>query len=238
VVVHTAAVSQVDYCEQNPAESDAVNFESVKNLAYLSQCRNFRLVFLSSDFVFYGDRGHYNETDIPLPLSRYGQQKFNSEKYLMHNCRQHSIVRTSLVYGYLHRMSRSNIILMIKDRLEQKQGLRIVNDQFRSPTLAEDLASGILEIIRQNRTGIYHLSGRNFLSVYDFAKIVATSFGLDSDLISPVSTQSLNEAARRPSLTGLVIDKARKDLGYLPVTVEEGIKIVADQIRATEQSSS
>ncbi len=116
VVIHTAALSQVDYCELNPGESARINFQSVENLAYLSRLFPFHLVFISSDFVFSGERGHYRETDFPMPLSTYGHDKFKAEKCILHNCPVHTIIRTSLVYGYLPRMARSNLLVFGRNR--------------------------------------------------------------------------------------------------------------------------
>ncbi len=233
VVVHTAALSQVDYCETHPEEAERTNYHSVKNLVYLSQCLPFHLVFLSSDFVFRGDRGHYSETDIPFPLTLYGQNKFNAEKYIMNHCPVHTIIRTSLVYGYLPRLSRSNLFVLVKEKLEKNQPLRIVSDQFRTPTLAEDLSAGILNVIKHKRTGIYHLAGKDFLSVYDFSLRIARYFGYDENLITPVSTSTLKEAAQRPAITGLVIDKAGIDLGYHPLGLDDGIRLVAGQMQTS-----
>ncbi len=231
VVVHLAALSQPDQCEMNHAESEKINYHSVKNLAWLSEKYHFHLVFLSSDFVFAGDRGHYSETDIPLPVCAYGHHKFNAEKHLMNSCRSHTIIRTSLVYGYSPQLVRSNLFTKVAGSLSISQPLQIVTDQFRSPTLAEDLANGILSCITRVRKGIYHLAGKDFLSVYDFAVRIARHLGYDTSLIQPVKTERLNEPARRPPVTGLDISKARKDLDYNPGSLQEGIRIVAEQIK-------
>ncbi len=229
VVIHTAALSQADYCEQNPGESARINFRSVQNLVYLSQLYPFHLIFLSSDFVFPGDRGHYCETDIPVPLSVYGHHKFNAEKCILHNSPFHAVVRTSLVYGWLPRMSRPNLFIHARNSLKNASPLNIVSDQFRSPTLAEDLARGIIEIVRQKKTGIYHLAGKDFISVYDFVIHIARHYGYDESLVKPVLTHELNEPAKRPQVTGLTIEKAKKDFGYMPVSLDEGIRYAASQ---------
>ncbi len=126
--------------------------------------------------------------------------------------------------------ARPNIVVFASDKLRQSQPLHMVSDQFRSPTLAEDLARGVLRSVKDRKTGIFHLSGKNVLSVYDFTLHVARQFGYDESLVTPVKTSDLHEPARRPARTGLVIDKARAELGYVPVSVEEGVRIVASQM--------
>ena len=127
-------------------------------------------------------------------------------------------------------MSRSNIVLWAKSALEKRQKLTIVNDQFRSPTLAEDLAKGCILIAEKEAEGIYHLSGKDTMSIVELVRRVAKYYNLDQSFIEEISSASLNQAAKRPPRTGFVIDKAVAELGYNPVSFEQGIRFLETQL--------
>jgi dTDP-4-dehydrorhamnose reductase len=128
-------------------------------------------------------------------------------------------------------MSRSNIVLWVKNSLEQGKSIQVVNDQWRTPTLAEDLAMGCYLAAIKKAKGIYNISGKDFLSPYDIAIQTAEFFRLDKSLIKPTDSSQFKQPARRPLTTGFIIDKARKELGYEPHSFKEGIQLLASQIR-------
>jgi len=136
-----------------------------------------------------------------------------------------------LVYGITSDMSRSNIVLWVKNNLEQGKTIQVVNDQWRTPTLAEDLAVGCYLAAKKKAQGIYHISGKDFLSPYDIAIKTAEFFKLDKSLITPTDSSLFKQPARRPLTTGFIIDKARKELGYEPHSFDEGIAMLASQIK-------
>jgi len=129
-------------------------------------------------------------------------------------------------------MSRSNIVLWAKDALSKGQKINVVDDQFRSPTLAEDLADGCMLIAEKGATGIYHLSGPNTMSILELVYSVADFWKLDKSLITPSKSNTLNQAAKRPPRTGFDISKARKELGYAPHSFVDGLKILDAQLVA------
>jgi dTDP-4-dehydrorhamnose reductase len=129
-------------------------------------------------------------------------------------------------------MSRSNIILWVKGSLEAGKSIKVVNDQWRTPTLAEDLAAGCILIVKQKAEGIFNISGKDFLNPYQMAVMTADYFGLDTSLIEEVDGTLFKQTARRPPRTGFVLDKPIKELGYAPRSFEEGIAILAEQLAA------
>jgi dTDP-4-dehydrorhamnose reductase len=131
-------------------------------------------------------------------------------------------------------MSRSNIVLWVKESLEQGKAIQVVNDQWRTPTLAEDLAMGCYLATKKKATGVYNIAGKDFLSPYDIAVHTAAFFNLDQTLIKKTDSSQFKQAARRPPITGFIIEKARKDLGYEPHSFVEGIQVLAEQIKAPE----
>jgi dTDP-4-dehydrorhamnose reductase len=233
-VINTAAMTDVDGCESKPAECHKMNVDAVEYLiaALKEQTNNPQFIHLSTDFIFDGKSGPYRETDIPYPpKSIYSESKFVSEKLVKDSGIKWAIIRTVLVYGLVDNMSRSNIVLVAKNNLAKGKKMNVVDDQFRTPTLAEDLAEGCALAALKDATGIYHISGKDFMSILDLFNRVADFWKLDKSLISPVNTATLAQAAQRPLRTGFILDKAMNDLGYHPHSFEEGLAVVDQQLR-------
>jgi dTDP-4-dehydrorhamnose reductase len=230
LVIHTAAMTNVDECELNPEACRIQNVEAVKNVIAASEKCGAHLIHLSTDFIFDGEDGPYDETASPNPISIYGQSKLDAENLVMAASCPWSIVRTVLVYGIAPGLSRSNIILWVKASLEQGKEIQVVDDQFRTPTLAEDLAAGCLLIAEKKATGIFNISGKDFLTPYEMAIQTADYFGLNKNLIKKASAATFSQAAKRPPRTGFIITKAEQILGYQPHSFNEGIAILSRQI--------
>ena len=230
-IIHTAAMTNVDQCE---GEKDLCWTMNVKAVEYLVEsCEKHQIFFchLSTDFVFDGSSGPYSEEDSPSPISFYGWSKYAAEEVVKRSKCPWSIVRTVLVYGITNDMSRSNIILWVKNSLEQQKAIRVVTDQFRTPTLVEDLAMGCYLVVNQKAQGIFHVSGKDFLTPYEMAVRTADFFGLDKSLISQVDANNFTQPAKRPARTGFVLNRAVSVLGYNSVSFEEGIGILAGQMK-------
>jgi dTDP-4-dehydrorhamnose reductase len=234
-IIHTAAMTNVDTCQVEKKLAHALNVEAVKTLVAVCETMNIQLIHLSTDFVFDGEQGPYEESAEPNPLSYYGQTKVEAEELVKNSHCRWSIIRTILVYGIVKDMSRSNIVLWAKNALEKAAPLNVVNDQWRMPTLAEDLASACLAAVEKEVTGIYHISGKDMMSVSELVGRVADYFNLDKSLITEISSSTLNQSAARPKRTGFILDKAIRDLNYQPHSFEEGIEILEQQIATASQ---
>ena len=231
VLINSAAMTNVDACESFQEDCIALNVDGVKNLVAACENHNTHLIHISTDFVFDGKAGPYSENDQPNPLSFYGQSKYDSELIVSNSSlSKWSIARTIIIYGIVENMSKSNIVLWAKSALESGSELKIVDDQFRSPTYADDLAKGCLLIAEKEKNGIYHLSGKESMSILELVYRVADFYGLDKSTISPVKSESLNQAAKRPPVTGFVLDKANKELGYYPISFNDGLKLLTKEI--------
>lgn len=227
VVIHTAAMTQVDTCETDPEACLRINVKGTENILRACEKSKSHIIHLSSDFVFDGTAGPYREEDAPNPLSVYGKSKQVSEEIVRSGSTPWTIIRTILVYGYSHALrSRSNLILWVKNSLNEGKTLRVVTDHYRMPTLGEDLAWACLQAALKKKTGLYHVSGRDFMSIYEAAQRTAAYFGLDIVKIVPINSSMLKEAARRPGKTGFLLEKASRELGYNPRSFEEGLEIV------------
>ncbi|MGA0557570.1 SDR family oxidoreductase [Larkinella sp. VNQ87] len=231
VIIHTAAMTNVDQCE---SEKEACWAQNVKAVEYLVEACRAHEVFLehvSTDFIFDGSAGPYDEEAPANPISFYGWSKYAAEKVVIHSGIQWAIARTVLVYGIAHDMSRTNIILWVKKSLEEGKTIKVVTDQWRTPTLAEDLALGCWLIADQEAEGIFNISGKDFLTPYEMAIKTADYFQLDKSLITQADSSTFTQPARRPPRTGFILDKPRRVLGYEPKSFEEGIAVLAAQIR-------
>ena len=233
-VINCAAMTNVDYCEENQDSCWEINVKAVENLAKSCEVSKSHLLHLSTDFVFDGKSGPYNENDKPNPLHFYAKSKLKSEEIVKKIMTNWTIARTIIIYGITDNMSRSNIVLWAKKEIENGNTINVVNDQLRSPTLAEDLAKGCISIIDKSAFGLYHLSGPKTYSILDLVHKVADFYNLDKSLILPVTSASLNQPATRPLSTGFDITKAKKDLDFNPVNFLEGIKIMDQQIKNHE----
>ena len=231
VIIHTAAMTNVDECELNNEACYQQNVLAVQYLCNTAEKRNIHFIHLSTDFIFDGLQGPYNEEALPNPLSYYAESKVKAEELVMKMKSAWSIVRTILVYGVIDHGSRSNVVLWVKNNLEQKKNINVVNDQFRTPTLAEDLAEGCILIADKRAIGIYNIAGPDFMSIYELALVVAEFFNLDQSLIHPSTSELVKQPAKRPAKTGLLIDKAIKNLGYHPHSFKDSLRLVADQLK-------
>jgi dTDP-4-dehydrorhamnose reductase len=225
-IIHTAAMTNVDACEADQAGCDALNVDAVRLLAEAADQRNCHFVHVSTDFIFDGEAGPYSEEALPAPLSYYGHSKLKGEEIVRSACRDWAILRTVLVYGRVADMSRSNIVLWARQALAFGKPFRVVNDQWRTPTLAEDLAMGCRLAELHHAQGIFHISGDELMSISELVRRVAAHYGYDAAQMEEVSSDTLNQAARRPPRTGFVIDKARRVLAYNPHSFEEGLQLL------------
>ncbi|RYY97097.1 MAG: SDR family oxidoreductase [Chitinophagaceae bacterium] len=179
-------------------------------------------VFLSTDFVFDGEKGNYREDDAAAPVNYYGKTKLQGEALVREYGPAWSIVRTVLVYG-APRLNRDNLLTMVAKALKEGRELKIFNDQVRTPTYVADLVHGLATIVERGATGTWHLSGEDLRTPYDMALETARHLGLDERLITPVTEHSFAQPARRPPVTGFDISKARRELGYTATPFEEGL---------------
>ena len=231
-IIHTAAMTNVDACEAERAKCYALNVQSVKNLVDVCGRRDIQLVHLSTDFIFDGENGPYTEEAEPNPLSYYGETKLESELILKNSSCRWAILRTIIVYGVVNDMSRSNIVLWAKGALEKGEPIHVVNDQWRMPTLAEDLAACCLLAVKKNASGVFNASGKDLMSILEIVERVADHYGLNKSLIKAISAESLNQVAKRPKKTGFILDKAILELGYSPHSFEEGMAIMDKQLKS------
>lgn len=223
VVVHAGAMSNVDECEQNQWQAYVTNVEGTVTMLLNAEEHKSFFVFVSTDFIFDGEEGMYKEDDIPNPVNFYGKTKLEAEEAVNEYEYDWAIVRTILVYGKPI-TGKANILTVVKEKLEKGEEYSVVNDQVRTPTFVEDLAAGIISVIERKAKEIYHLSGEDVLTPFEMACKVADYLGLNKSLIKKVTAADFSQPAKRPPKTGFVIEKAKRELDFHPVSFEEGLR--------------
>jgi dTDP-4-dehydrorhamnose reductase len=223
IIVHAGAMSKPDDCEINKPEAFRTNVEGTINLLQAAEKYKCFFIFLSTDFVFDGINGMYSENDTPGPVNYYGLSKLLAEKEVKAYKNGWAIVRTVLVYGK-PTTGKKNLLTIIKEKLENGEEYKVVSDQIRTPTYVEDLAAGIVSIVEKKAEGVFHISGEDILTPYDMACKTADFLKLDKTLLKQANADNFNQPARRPLKTGFIIEKAKKVLGFNPISFEEGLK--------------
>lgn len=230
-IIHTAAMTNVDTCESQKELAHELNVAAVETLIQVCKEFDVQLIHLSTDFIFDGANGPYDEVAPACPLSYYGQTKLAAENAIIAAGGKWAILRTIIVYGIVSDMSRSNIVLWAKGALEKGEPINVVNDQWRMPTLAEDLADCCLLAVSKNAQGVYNASGKDMMSISELVGKVADYWNLDKSLIKEISAATLNQSAKRPVRTGFILDKTIRDLGYQPRSFQEGLAILDEQLK-------
>ncbi len=228
-VFHTAALTNVDACEREENKAWDINVVGTDNLVHACQSFPCKFIHLSTDYIYNGKNGPYDENDQPDPLSIYGKTKLESEKIVRNRLDDYLIVRTMILYGYFPGV-RKNFVTWLIEELEKGKELRIVTDQYGTPTLADDCAKALLTLYKKNGRGVYHIAGRDLINRYDFARKVVDIFKFKDSLILPIKTNQLSQDAPRPLNSGLKIDKIRREFGISLSSVQEGIELVKKQL--------
>jgi dTDP-4-dehydrorhamnose reductase len=223
VIVHCGAMSKPDECEQNREAAFRTNLTGTLYLLEQAAQLNGYFIFLSTDFVFSGEKAVYKEEDETGPVNYYGETKLLAEEAVRKHRHDWAIVRTALVYGKPF-LGRHNILTNSASALRKGERLNIFNDQVRTPTYVEDLAGAIVSLIERKATRVYHISGADIRTPYQMAVAVADHLGLDATLITKVTEKDFQQPARRPPRTVFDISKAKKELGYEPVSFDEGLR--------------
>ena len=224
VVIHAAALSNVDKCEKDRDLARKVNIDGTRYITEASEQNNAFLVYVSTDYVFSGEKGMYKETDEPTPINHYGLTKLEAEKIVMASTTKWCIARPSVIYGSTPAARKINFALWVINQLKNKKAIKIITDQWVSPTLNTNLAEMILEIIEEKLTGIYHLAGATPINRYKFAKLIAETFELDEAGVCPSRSNEMNWLAKRPKNTSLNVEKASNILDNKPLKIKEAIK--------------
>jgi dTDP-4-dehydrorhamnose reductase len=223
IIIHTAALTNVDLCEEKPEAAMLVNSEATGRIAGAASQIGAYMVYLSTDYVFDGITGSYGEEDRPNPINHYGQSKLLGEQLLRESGARHCIVRTSVVYGW-GRERTPNFGTWVLSNLRSNQPVSALVDQFVSPTLNSSLAEMLLEVAQRRFDGVLHLAGNRRIDRFNFAVRIAQTFHLNPDLVTPVKKNMMEWKAKRPSDSSLNVEKARNLLNRKPLNLDEALE--------------
>jgi dTDP-4-dehydrorhamnose reductase len=231
VVIHTASETNVDKCETERERAWKINVEGTRNIAAACAETEAKLICISTDYVFDGEKGLYLEEDAPNPIDFYGLTKLEGERQATKRVKNCAILRTSVLYG--SHPWKQDFVTWVVTKLKQGQEITVVDDHFNSPTLAENLAETALEIAALDLQGIFHTSGCERISRYDFARKAAEAFKLDSSLIKPIKMNELKAwIAKRPRDSSLSTKKIQQQLKTRPLSINEGLSKLKEEMKA------
>ncbi len=222
-VVHADTLTYVDKCELNKELAWKVNVEGTKNIVEAAKNAGSFVIYISTDYVFSGAKGNYKETDTPGPINYYGLTKLKSEE-LVKTQAEYFIARPSVIYGSTPAAGKVNFALWLIETLRKGEHVKIITDQWNTPTLNTNLAEMTLEVVERKLTGIFHLCGATRVSRFEFAQLIAEEFDLDKNLIDPVLSSQFTWPAKRPMDSSLDTSKAQQTLEHKPMMMKEALK--------------
>lgn len=230
VIVNAAAFTNVDLAETEKEVAYKINATAVGYLADAAKVFNAKLVHISTDYVFDGKNGGYSEESLPAPISYYGKTKLAGENLVKSKLEDYAIIRTQILYGFGRNVKR-NFVLWVVEKLAGRETIRIVDDQFGNPTLADELAFAILKVCQKNAVGLYHVAGLENISRYEFARKVAEVFGLDFSPVKKVRSDELAQPAKRPLNSSFICLKAQTELGVNMPAVSDSLFQMKQQMK-------
>lgn len=241
-VVHAASLTDVDKCETDKTLSWKTNVEGTKHITNAAKASKAFLVYISTDYVFNGETGHYKEIDSPDPINYYGLTKLKAEEHVKETMDEYCIARPSVIYGARAASGKTNFALWILDKLNRNEHAKVVTNQWNSPTLNTNLAAMTIEIIKRKLTGIFHLSGATRISRYEFAKQIAQTFNLNENLIVPSTLAAFSSearalwAAKRPKDSSLDTSKTQQTLRTKPLHIHEALQQFKQELTKNKEN--
>jgi len=229
VVINTAAYTNVDLSEKERETAWKINVKGVEYLAEACRTIDAKIIHISTDYIFNGLNGPYDENAKADPLGYYGRTKLASENALKIGAVIYSVIRTNVLYGIVS--SRPDFVGWVINSLSDNKPIKVVYDQINNPTFVENLVQGINKIIEFDKYGLYNIGGKDFLNRFEFAMLIAEYFSLDKNLISPITTAELKQPAKRPLKSGLITIKAETELGYKPHSIIEALAVIKKQLK-------
>lgn len=223
VVVHAATLTDVDKCELNKELAWKINVEGTRNIVEAAKSVGSFVYYVSTDYVFNGEKGFYAELDKPDPINYYGVTKLEAEG-LVKALGEYFIARPSVIYGSTPAAGKVNFALWLIEALHRREHVKIVTDQWNTPTLNTNLAEMTLEAVERGLTGTFHLCGATRVSRFEFAQLIAEAFELDKSLIDPAVSSQFSWPAKRPIDSSLDTSKAQQTLRNKPLEIHEALK--------------
>src|SRR3972149_4255626 len=222
-----AALTHVDYCEDHPDEAFAINVDGPRAVAEAARSLDAQLVFYSTEYVFDGKAGPYDEEDPPSPLSVYGRSKLAAERAICDIVENALILRTTVLFGW--DSNSTNFAMQVYRKVRAREQMTIPMDQFGNPTLAEYLAEMSLALAQLGVRGIVNVVGKDLVARSEFARALVKLYGGSPDLVVPVPTESLKQKAPRPLRGGLRTEKLERIVDSKAMALDDALKRLGEQ---------
>lgn len=222
VLIHTAAMANVDYCETHKEEAWRVNVEGTANLLGACDKHGTKMIFISTNGVFDGEKAPYSEKDGPNPINHYGKTKLEAENLVRKSGKNHTVARLMTMYGWNNPAERQNPVTWLLSKLRSGETVDMADDIYNNHLLADNGADAIWSIVKLDKSGTYHIAGKDCVSVYELALKVAEVFELDKALIARAKRGFLKTVAPRPKNTCFNTEKMEKEL-VRPLGIKEGL---------------
>jgi dTDP-4-dehydrorhamnose reductase len=231
VVVHAATLTDVDKCETNKDLAWKINVEGTRNIIEAAKKQDTFVIYISTDYVFNGEKGFYKETDKPDPIQYYGYTKLKAEEVVQDALSEYFIGRPSVIYGSTPAAGKVNFVLWVIDKLRKGERIKIVDDQYNTPTLNTNIAEMTLEVAKRKLTGVFHLCGATRIDRLSFAKSIAKTFDLDASLIDSAKSSDFSWPAKRPADSSLDTSKAQKTLTAKPLELDKALEQLKQELK-------
>ncbi len=228
ILIHAAAKRNTRYCEKNPDEAYKVNVNGTKNIVEACKNVNAKLVFISSDQVFDGTKGRYDEQDEPGPLNTYGKQKVIAEKIIQDNLGNWLILRASHIYGWVP--GGDDFVSWVLENLKSGHEIQVSHDEFVTPIHMKSFADILIELLRKGKKGIYHVGEGECLSKYEFAKRIKETLQFNEAVIKPIPSEALNQNVVRPKNNCLDLSKIKNELDFSKYSIKNGLEILKKEV--------
>ncbi|AFS83507.1 dTDP-4-dehydrorhamnose reductase [Candidatus Nitrosopumilus sediminis] len=223
-IIHLAAMTGVDQCEEQPDLAMKINADATEILARQAAKQKAFFVYVSTDYVFDGKTGMKKESDTPNPLGYYGKSKLAGELTLNKLASPYAIARTSTPFG-LHKTKKS-FPIWVKESLESNKDIPVLVDQITSPTFVPNLSKMLIEIATKQIVGIFHTAGASSISRYNLAEMIAEKLNLDKKYLKPASMSEMSWKAQRPKDSSLDVSLASELLNEKPQTIQQSLDIL------------
>lgn len=223
VLIHTAAIAKVDYCETHKEEARRVNVTGTANLLDACGKHGTKMIFTSTNAVFDGEHAPYSEEDEPDPINYYGKIKLEAEALVQKRDVKHAVARLMTMYGWNNPGERQNHVTWLLSKLTRGETVHVVDDIYNNHLLVDNCVDALWAIVRLNKAGIYHIAGGDCISTYGLALKTAEVFGLDKTLIKPVKSDFFKFSAPRPKNTCYTTEKMKRELGVTALGIGEGL---------------
>ncbi len=227
-IIHLAAMTGVDLCEEKPELAMKINADATKILARQAAKSNCFFVYVSTDYIFDGINGMKKESDTPNPLGYYGKSKLAGEIALSKLASPYAIARTSTPFG-LHKTKKS-FPIWVKENLESKKDIPVLVDQITSPTYVPNLSGMLIEIATRQLVGIYHTAGASSISRYNLAEMISEKLNLDKKFLRPASIGEMDWKAQRPKDSSLDVSLTSEILNEKPQTIQYSLDCLIDEL--------